>query len=148
MSDCPPVVPLPQPGPRRWPRFALMGLIFLCGGVVGAVVSRIATQKMFLSMLKHPEQVPDRILPRLNSSLQLTTEQSTLVDEIVRRHHQSMELIRARSHPETLAEFTAMSSEIAEVLTPEQRDRWNTLSRTVEERYLPAPPSPVLPQRD
>ena len=148
MSDCPPIVPLPQPGPRRWPRFVLMGLIFLSGGVVGAVVSRIVTQKMILAMLKHPERVPDRILPRLNSSLQLTTEQSQLVDEIVRRRHRSMESIRAKSYPETLAEFKAMRSEIANILTVEQRKHWNALSHVVEERYLPAPPTPELTRRD
>lgn len=132
---------LPPPSPRRWIRFALAGLIFACGAVVGAVVSRIATQRFMVSAIRNPEQVPDRILPRLISTLQLTDDQSGLVEEIVRRRHRNMETIRSTCYPEMIAEFSAMRTEIQKVLTADQQARWQELSDMVEQRFLPAPPA-------
>lgn len=136
-----PSVPLPKPEPRRWPRVVLMVVIFLSGTVVGGVVARIVTREQILAMLKHPERVPDRILPHLRTSLGLTSEQAQRVNEIVRRRHATMESLRARSYPGLLVEFHAMRDEVKEVLSSEQQARWTRLSESIERRYLPDAPS-------
>jgi len=56
-----------------------------------------------------------------------------------------MEVVRSKCYPELLAEFQAMRTDIAEVLSPEQRSRWKKLSDSVAQRYLPAPPA-LAPQ--
>ncbi len=132
---------LPQSVPRRWPLVALMTAIFLSGAIVGGVGGRFVARDQMLFILRHPEQVPDRILPGIRSSLSLNNEQTRQVEGIVRRRHAAMEVVRSKCYPELLAEFQAMRTDIAEVLTPEQRTRWKKLSDSVVQRYLPAPPA-------
>lgn len=135
---------LPPLAPRRWPRMGLMAVIFLSGLVVGAVAGRIVTHQQMVSMLKHPEQVADRVLPRIRSTLSLTDRQAQQVEEIVRRRHAAMEAVRSKSYPDLVAEFQALRHEVAEVLSPDQRERWQRLGDSVEQRYLPTPPAKSL----
>ena len=136
-----PLAAMTPPAARAWPRWLLMAVIFMSGAIVGGVVSRIVTREQLLYMLKHPEHVPDQILPRLRSSLHLTDQQSRRMEEIVRRRLSAMESIRDQTHPAVLAEFHAMQSEVAELLLPDQRQRWTILSDSAEQRYLPSPPA-------
>ncbi|MBX7104733.1 MAG: EF-hand domain-containing protein [Gemmataceae bacterium] len=134
-------VPPPPPTGRRWPRLLLLLLIFLCGGTVGAVCGAYWMRERMIAMIQHPEQVPDRILPRLRAELALSEDQARQVEEIVRRRHAAMEAHRAESYPRQLAEFKAMHTEVADLLSPEQRGKWSPLCDSVERRYLPVRPA-------
>lgn len=127
--------------PRRWLGIAAMAAIFAGGLLIGAVGGRLIAREQFLSMLRHPEQVPDRIIPRLRSELTLDDEQARQVEAMIRRRYLAMETIRSRSYPELIAEFRAMRNDIADVLSPEQRADWDELSDRLEQRYLPTPPA-------
>lgn len=131
---------LPPPSSQRWRRVALMMAIFLSGAIVGAVAGGYVARQQMLFMLQHPEQIPDRVLPRIRSQLSLSDEQTSQVDAIVRRRHAAMEVARSKCYPELVAEFEGLCSDIAEVLSPKQRDRWDELRELVKQRYLPAPP--------
>ncbi len=135
----------PLLAPRRWLRIFSLSLIFLSGSVVGAVSGGFWMRNRMISMIQHPEKVPDRVLPRLRSGLSLSDVQARTVEEIVRRRHAQMESLRAETYPKQLAEFKAMQSEVAEVLTPEQRSKWSALSDSVEQRYLPVRPVGLPP---
>lgn len=115
--------------------------IFVCGGIVGAVSGGYWMRERMIAMIRHPEQVPDRILSRIRTELSLSEDQSLKVEEIVRRRHAAMEAHRAESHPRQLVEFKAMHTEVAALLSPEQRDKWSALCDSVERRYLPIRPA-------
>ncbi len=134
------LVTLPPPSSQRWRRVTLMMVIFLSGAIVGVVAGGYVAHQQMLFMLQHPEQIPDRILPRIRSQLSLNDEQTSQVDAIVRRRHAAMEVARSKCYPELVAEFEGMCSDIAKVLSPKQRDSWNELSELVKQRYLSAPP--------
>ncbi len=139
----------PPPPVRRWPRLVLLLLIFVCGGVVGAVSGSAWMRNHMIAMMRNPEQVPDRIMPQIRSKLALSEDQTKKVDEIVRRRHALMESLRAETYPRQMAEFEAMQAEVAEILTLEQRSNWSALCDSVEQRYLPVrpvgpPPADVL----
>lgn len=131
---------LPPPSSHWWRRVALMMVIFLSGAIVGVVGGGFVARQQMLFMLRHPEQVPDRILPGIRSRLSLNDEQTSQVDTIVRRRHAAMEVARSKCYPELVAEFQGMCTDIAEVLSPKQRASWDELSELVKQRYLPAPP--------
>lgn len=128
---------------KRGLRLLIMCLIFLSGLIVGAISARIVTRSQMIAMLKNPEKVPDRILPRLKSSLKLTEQQYEAISTIVRKHHREMEELRAQSYPGLLLEFQNMQNEVAEHLSPEQQKTWKSLALMVESSYLPSPPSIV-----
>lgn len=128
---------------RRWWRLLFLMLIFLSGSIVGAICGGYWMREHMVTMMQHPEKVPDRILPRIRSELALSDDQAQKVEAVVRRRHAAMEALRAECYPRQLAEFKAMQSEIAELLLPEQRRQWVTLCETVERRYLPV--RPIVP---
>lgn len=133
---------LPQLRSRSsWPRRALLLLVFVSGGIVGAAGGSYWTRERVIAMMQHPEQIPDRILPRIQAELCLSDDQSRKVEEIVRRRHAAMEAQRAESYPRQLAEFHGMRAEIAEILEPTQHDKWSALCDAVERRYLPIRPA-------
>lgn len=125
--------PLPQPlpgGPPRRRRGMFIGLlaaVFLSGGVVGGGVGMLVTQEQFSDCLRHPERMPERMMNMFRSELSLTEDQSKKVDEIVRRHHEQIEAIRAEVHPRFSAEFSALHEEVKAVLTEPQRTKWEEL---------------------
>ena len=135
-----PVTPPPTTTRHRWPRLLMLLLIFVCGGIVGAVGGSVWMRERMIAMMQHPEQVPDRILPRIRSELALTDDQARRVEEIVRRRHSLMESLRAETYPKQMTEFKAMHKEVADILTPEQQGKWAALCDSVEQRYLPARP--------
>lgn len=135
------VLTAPPLAPRRWLRLPMLLLIFLSGGVVGAVSGGFWMRDHMISMMRHPEQVPDRIMPRIRSELALNDDQARKVEVIVRRRHAAMESLRAETYPKQLAEFKAMHTEVAEILTPEQLSKWSALCDSVEQRYLPVRPA-------
>lgn len=134
------VVPPPL-AVRRWPRFVMLGLIFFCGSVVGVAIGGYWMRERMIKVMQHPEQVPNRILPRIRAELALSDDQAQHVEAVVRKRHAAMEALRAESYPRQLAEFKAMQSEIADLLSPEQRRQWATLCENIEKRYLPASPT-------
>lgn len=134
--------PVRRPPARRWPRLLAMLLIFACGGVVGAVAGAVVMRERLLGELRHPEQLADRVMPRLRAQLGLSDEQARRVEEVVRRRHAAMEAIRATSHPRQLAELAAMRREVGELLDEEQRSRWEQLCDSIQDRYLPTRPGP------
>jgi len=96
---------LPTSVPRRLPRVVLMATIFLSGAIVGGVWGRFVAREQMLSMLQHPEQVPDRILPQIRLGLSLDDDQTRQVEAIVRRRHAAMEVVRSNCYPELLEQF-------------------------------------------
>lgn len=121
--------PLPAGPPRRH-RGMFIGLlvaVFLSGGVVGGGVGMLFTQQQFSDCLRHPERMLQRMMSMFRSELNLSDEQAKQVDEIVRRHHEQIEAIRAEVHPRFSAEYSAMHEEVKAVLSEEQRARWDEL---------------------
>ncbi len=133
----------PQISSQRWIRTLMLVSIFVSGAIVGTVGGSMWTRSRIFYMLQHPDQTPDRILPRIKSVLHLSDDQARQVEEIVRRHHLQMESLRAEVYPKQMSEFTAMRSEVAAVLTDEQRRHWTALCDLIEQRFLP--PQPISP---
>ncbi|MCA9175332.1 MAG: hypothetical protein KDB14_12685 [Planctomycetales bacterium] len=93
-----------------------------------------------LAMLRNPGQVPDRIMPLIQSKLALDDKQAVQIREIVRQRYAYMELLRAEVYPSQREEFTAMHDDVAPLLNEQQQIAWTALCRTVEQRYLPQQP--------
>lgn len=125
---------------RRWIRILMILCVFLGGGIVGAASGGLMVRNRMISMIRHPELVTDRIMPRVRSEIGLTPDQAAVVEEIVRHRHAAMESLRAETYPRQVAEFQAMRAEVAATLDPGQRERWFDLCSSVETRYLPSAP--------
>ena len=118
------VSPLPERGRSPWWGRALIAVVFLSGGVLGSIGGAYFVHQRITSLLHHPEQVPDRVLPIMRSRLRLTDEQFTRVDAIVRRHHATLESLRREVAPRVGQELQAMRDEVSTVLDTDQQARW------------------------
>jgi len=124
-TTTPEAVTAPEPPParpRRIRALLLMLAVFLCGGVCGASLAVVVVVQRLQNTVRHPERLPGRTTQRLTQRLDLTPEQQTQVRSILERHHQAMRPMIGR-------QLRTMRGEIEAVLTPEQKEEWESMGR-------------------
>jgi len=138
------------PPPRRRRRVWLMVLlsvvILLSGMAIGSGLTMLWIQRLVLRRFRHPERLPAEVTARLRRKLNLTDEQAKRVEEILRKRQEHMREIFREIGPRIRAERDSIRAEVAEVLTPEQAEKWNQYYEdmrrrwTIEGRTRPGPP--------
>lgn len=125
----------------RWAQLGVLLVVFVSGGVVGAM---IATKVIHLRMdyyREHAEALPADIVPRLQMRLALTDTQTEKVKAIIANRHPRMIDNRRQGAQAMLSEFQLMEDEIARVLDPVQEERWHAIAQSVRQRFLPPVPA-------
>jgi Spy/CpxP family protein refolding chaperone len=99
-------------------------LTFSAGMVAGIFTSHV----MILRGLHGAPSFPTRALVnRLDRRLDLSDAQRAQVEEIIRRRHERIDEIWLSIHPRVHAEVQAANAEIARVLNPEQRAKFEKM---------------------
>ena len=75
------------------------------------------------------------MLNRLDRRLDLTDAQRKQVEEILRRRHARINAMWSGVRPRVRAEVDATNAEIAKVLTPEQRAKFERMRMHLGDRY-------------
>ncbi|ACG71831.1 conserved hypothetical protein [Anaeromyxobacter sp. K] len=116
----------------RWQVVLVLALVFLAGGVTGAVTSRVLVQRAVARLLDAPpEQVRARaILFRLNRELDLTREQRAALRAVIERHQAELAAVRRTVAPQLEAARRKQWAEMRALLDERQRPGFD---RTVEE---------------
>jgi hypothetical protein len=127
----------PPGGQRSWSRILMLSVIFLSGGIVGFAAGGYWMRDRMNFMIRHPQQVMDRLFPQLQSELGLNDEQARKVEEIMRQRYASMESVRAEFVPKQMAQFEVLNNEVAQILNPEQKSKWSKIVRGAEKRHMP-----------
>lgn len=121
---------------RRWLNWLLLIAIFGSGVVIGALVAVRVVRLQVASVLAHPEQIPDRVVPILRMRLDLDDQQVEQVTAIVKQRHAALEDLRAEFSPRVAVELKQLRTEVDAVLKPEQRVHWDLWCRRIE-AHLP-----------
>lgn len=130
----------PSGGQRSWSRIITLSIIFISGGIVGFAVGGYWMRDRMNFMIRHPQQVMEKLFPQLQSELGLIDEQARKVEEIMRQRYASMESVRAEFVPKQMAEFEVLNNEVAQILNPEQKSKWSKIVRGAEKRHMPVSP--------
>ncbi len=130
----------PPGGQRSWLRIFTLSIIFISGGIVGFAVGGYWMRDRMNFMIRHPQQVMEKLFPQLQSELGLNDEQARKVEEIMRQRYASMESVRAEFVPKQMAEFEVLNNEVAQILNPEQKSKWSKIVRGAEKRHMPVSP--------
>lgn len=102
--------------------------IFLAGGVTGGlVVARVAMHRFFHP--PGPEQMADRILRRMESRLDLTSDQVNQIRPILEKAGTTMQQVRLDSMKRVRETMDQSHAEIAKLLTPEQQKKFEEMER-------------------
>lgn len=117
---------------KPWQVILVLIGIFAAGGVAGGFVTlRVVRERMANRPV--PEEWAPRHLKRLADRLALTPEQQDQIRPIVRRNMEQLNRIRNSSMEETKTVVEGMQREIAEMLTPEQRTKFEQMNRELRE---------------
>ena len=140
MSEQETTTPLPPPRRRWWVKALLVAVVFLCGMVCGGGIAAVALGHIMRDLVRHPGMRVDRSTTFLTRQLDLTPEQRQQVRVILLKQSGDMQQLRAEVWPRVLERLDKSESEIAAVLTPEQKEKWKTLAGRLREDWLPPPP--------
>lgn len=124
----------------RWIQIGVLLLVFVAGGIVGAMVATKALHARLEYYRQNEDALVNDIIPRLRAGLALTEEQSSQFEEIIERRHPRMLDVRRKGAIEMLAEFQAMEDEVAGVLDPKQRESWRKIAESVRNRFIAVGP--------
>jgi hypothetical protein len=144
MSNIPPLptTTIP-PRPRRWLRLVAAFIIFIGGMVCGGGITVIVAVRNIHYYVHHPEAVPARITKYLARRLDLSTDQATAVEHLIAVHQQKLQAIRQEVHPRVAMELSSLRAEVSNVLTPDQRDKWDEIYDEAIDKWFPPPPAPA-----
>ncbi len=93
--------------------------------VAGMAAGVFGAHMLILRGGRGAEHFPERaMVNRLDRRLDLTDAQRAQVEQIIRRRHARINELRHSVRPQVRAELERANNEIAQILTPEQRERF------------------------
>jgi Spy/CpxP family protein refolding chaperone len=124
-------------GPR-WRAAALLAAVLVLGVMLGAWGHRMLRPWPF-----GPRGRPSRevVVARLSKKLDLSPAQRDSVKAILDRHHPAMDSLWREYRPRFQELQRMIGSEIEAQLEPRQREKFAELTRRMEQRRGPTPPS-------
>lgn len=127
--------PLPPPPSRT--RTTLIAAFLLVFTFASGVIAGIVADRLMLRAGHHrvPRFATDAMVHRLDRHLDLTDEQRRQIEEIVRRRHQRINELTSRIRPRVRAEIDQTNDEIARILTPEQREKFDRMKLHLGRRH-------------
>lgn len=127
---------MPTPG-RAWLRPLFFGTaLLISGAVIGSALTVIVLRSQADRAREDPGWPSGRVATRLIRDLDLTPEQGEQVREIFQAHHERIRAFRQKHGTSAREMFTALQSEIEQVLTPEQAEKWRQRIERASERAL------------
>lgn len=118
---------------KPWKLVLLLTGIFLAGGVAGGFVTLEVGKNMLRKRLAPENWGPAR-LKMLEKHLELTPDQIERLKPIVRRDVDELARLRQQGFQETRRVLERMEKDIAAVLTPQQKEKFERLNEEMRER--------------
>jgi DNA primase len=132
----------------RWTIALYFGLVFICGGVLGAYGHRLYTvSSVNASAPRNPEEFRKRYMAEMKSRLKLSDDQVTQLSAILDDTRAHFRAARQSIEPEMQKIRDEQQQRISEMLSPEQRTEWGKMRAEREAQIKqrggrPGPPPP------
>ncbi len=110
----------------KWKLIAGFILVFLAGGATGVFVSATAAHRFFFGPHRHGFAA-QAMRNRLSVQLRLTDDQLAKITPITEKAGSKLEDIRVDTGRRVRETFAEAHREIAPLLTPDQRQRWQQI---------------------
>ena len=114
---------------NKWKVWLLLALVFFAGFAGGMAVTRVQVRHFVRQAIANPEVVRVRIERDLNRNLRLNRKQREQVRQILADSHRQLQELRRDYQPRFGAITQSARQEIAAVLTPEQREKFEQYQR-------------------
>lgn len=116
-------------------RMAVLGVFFL-GLLSGIFVARLYVLHMENEIFNAPDPMAQVIIRRLDQQLDLTDQQKEQIHEIVLAGRTEVVLMQKDFLPKIVAIVDRGSEKVRQVLTPEQRAKFDKITREKRARIL------------
>lgn len=123
---------------KKWKLWTGMLLIFVAGGVVGAVGTGLVVRHKIISVIDEGQPAVARLAVRfLTRRLDLSAAQQAETARIVHDVQQRLQAVRRRFRPE-IGEIVATGmTDIRALLAPGQQEKLDRLYNTLKQRWQP-----------
>lgn len=125
---------------KPWKLILLLVGIFIAGGVTGGFMVVQFGRELIINRLQSDQWAAIH-LKKLSEKLDLKPEQAEQILPIIRRNKDDLNQARAECQVQMKAVFERMEREITELLTPEQRPKYEKLIKEMRERAKKGRPS-------
>jgi Spy/CpxP family protein refolding chaperone len=140
-----------QFGPNNRKALALISLVFVLGVAIGAVGHSVADRRVLGARtqtpgpspaLLQPRPNPPRAITRLTAELKLTSDQQKQIGDILADMQHRYDVVHDQMNPEFEQIREQGHDQIRQILTPEQRPKFEDfLRRATEDRRRRAAPN-------
>lgn len=127
----------PAPKRRRWLMWLLLVAVFLSGFVCGAGLTLAHVVRQARTAAVDPEFRVQRGARWLARRLDLAPAQQAAVRDILRAQSRELSQVRQDVWPQVTARLKRTESEIAGLLTPQQREKWRDVAAQLRKQWLP-----------
>jgi septal ring factor EnvC (AmiA/AmiB activator) len=123
---------------RHWTWSVLIGAaILVCGIIIGVCLTLIVVRNRVIELIQHPEKRTEAMVARLDRALDLRDEQRAEIRDILQRHRSEFNEIRREVGPRVKNQIEALDRDISEVLTDEQRQKWDRYLKRLRRLWTP-----------
>lgn len=145
MEDTPhPGIPRATPSSTSsLPPYVEAALFFFCGLLIGAGTTVYVMNNSIQDFLTRPDQLPDRMLHRMDRVLDLSSSQHDTARLIIEGHFAHLDSIHRNVQPDIEATMNALRDDVAMILDDRQRDIWVRRFREIREKWRPGPIVPT-----
>jgi hypothetical protein len=112
----------------------LLALVFVAGIAVGVIGTRLVVRHMVQVAITQPDEIQSLLERNLARKLRLEPGQQLKLREILTQTHAKMTDLRREYRPQMLLILTGADNRITDMLTPQQRARYEKMK--VENRAL------------
>ena len=117
-------------------------LVFAAGIAVGVIGTRIVVRQTIQKIARNPDLMRERIERDITARLELSSDQQSKVHTVLLKSQHDVQQLRRDFQPRFIEIMDRTEHEIADTLTPDQREKFENLLK--EKRPLWRPP--LLPR--
>lgn len=129
--------------PGILPPYVEAALFLLCGLLIGAGMTTFISDNSVRDFFTKPDQLPVRLVARMERRLDLTPSQRADVETIIAEHFATFDRLRRQVQPAVQATLDSMRDDVAAVLDPDQRSIWMENFQRIREAWEPGPLVPT-----
>ena len=122
---------------KRLKAVLLLLLVFIAGVGVGVVGTRLAVRHFVRQAIANPDFLRQKIAQDLTHRLGLNAEQQAKLRGILGEAQKKLKDLRVEYQPRNTAVFTGAQASLAELLTPEQREKLEKIQAESKELWQP-----------
>ncbi len=127
--------PVKQKKRFSWKNVLKGAAILFCGMIIGSVITAHVGHHLMFKFLGDPQHMADKTTRRIERKLDLSSEQTKQVREILSRRSEIISADFKESHKRLEEQFDLVYEEVSQVLDEKQKKKWKAHHDKLKKRH-------------